>query len=343
MMARRPVASSARRRPARAHGPSRRCGPNTVPGAVSGTRNPRHPSMPDVPRPLPNPYAAYLRVYEPLAAFPERDRATWSDYARPARRPAPTGWSPSTGPRWPGCSRPAAPGAGRRGPDAFVLEVEGLPHVCPVQSRLRSWAGARPVPRRAARPAAARVRPAGVAGRGADADHAGLGHRRVRHRAADPHRDLARPAAVVRPVRAEADRVAADGRRAERRAPDPDVGCPAPGGPGAAHAADRLGDLDVELDVVDELEDLGRWLEEFHPRSWVELDYGGLVRLLGPEVVAEDTSAGRRGRRGGRARRRGRGGRGAHLPHRGRTAGRPWRPSSTPTDRPGTLSARGTG
>ncbi len=52
----------------------------------------------------------------------------------------------------------------------------------------------------------------------------------------------------------------------------------------------RLGDLDLQLDVIDELEELGRWLEEFHARSWVELDYAGLGRLLGPEVVAEDTS-----------------------------------------------------
>ena len=52
----------------------------------------------------------------------------------------------------------------------------------------------------------------------------------------------------------------------------------------------RLGDLDLQLDVVDELEELGRWLEEFHARSWVELDYAGLARLLGADVVAEDTS-----------------------------------------------------
>lgn len=30
-----------------------------------------------------------------------------------------------------------------------------------------------------------------------------------------------------------------------------------------------------------DLEELGRWLEEFHPRSVVELDYGGLSRLVG--------------------------------------------------------------
>ena len=44
------------------------------------------------------------------------------------------------------------------------------------------------------------------------------------------------------------------------------------------------------MDVVTELEELGQWLEEFHARSWLELDYAGLARLLGPEVVAEDTS-----------------------------------------------------
>ena len=33
------------------------------------------------------------------------------------------------------------------------------------------------------------------------------------------------------------------------------------------------------------VEELGRWLEEFHPRSLVELDYGGLVHLL--DVVHE--------------------------------------------------------
>jgi hypothetical protein len=40
------------------------------------------------------------------------------------------------------------------------------------------------------------------------------------------------------------------------------------------------------------LEDLGRWLEEFHPRSLVELDYGGLVHLLDDTALAEDQSAG---------------------------------------------------
>lgn len=36
--------------------------------------------------------------------------------------------------------------------------------------------------------------------------------------------------------------------------------------------------------------DLGAWVNEFHPRGVLELDYGGLVALLGVEEVAADPS-----------------------------------------------------
>jgi hypothetical protein len=42
----------------------------------------------------------------------------------------------------------------------------------------------------------------------------------------------------------------------------------------------------IALLPLAELEDLGRWLEEFHARSVVELDYAGLGRLLGREDAA---------------------------------------------------------
>lgn len=45
-------------------------------------------------------------------------------------------------------------------------------------------------------------------------------------------------------------------------------------------------------ELVQGAERVGRWLEEFHPRSLVELDYGGLVHLLGPERLLADRSAG---------------------------------------------------
>jgi hypothetical protein len=39
------------------------------------------------------------------------------------------------------------------------------------------------------------------------------------------------------------------------------------------------------------LADTGRWLENFHPHSAVELDYGGLVQLVEDKDLLEDTSA----------------------------------------------------
>jgi hypothetical protein len=42
--------------------------------------------------------------------------------------------------------------------------------------------------------------------------------------------------------------------------------------------------------ALEALEELGRWLEDFHPHSLVELDYGGLVHLMDDETLAADTS-----------------------------------------------------
>ena len=43
--------------------------------------------------------------------------------------------------------------------------------------------------------------------------------------------------------------------------------------------------------VTQGVEELARWLEEFHPRSVVELDYGGLVHLLDDAELQQDDSA----------------------------------------------------
>jgi hypothetical protein len=49
----------------------------------------------------------------------------------------------------------------------------------------------------------------------------------------------------------------------------------------------------TELEPVraaDDLAGVGRWLEEFHPYSVVELDYGGLVHLVSDEMLSGDQS-----------------------------------------------------
>ncbi len=45
-----------------------------------------------------------------------------------------------------------------------------------------------------------------------------------------------------------------------------------------------------EAPTVAGLEQLGRWLEDFHPHSRVELDYAGLVELLTDDELREDVS-----------------------------------------------------
>src|SRR5207248_4498204 len=42
--------------------------------------------------------------------------------------------------------------------------------------------------------------------------------------------------------------------------------------------------------VVAGVEAVARWLEEFHPHSLVELDYGGLVHLFDDEALTSDQS-----------------------------------------------------
>jgi hypothetical protein len=47
-----------------------------------------------------------------------------------------------------------------------------------------------------------------------------------------------------------------------------------------------------EEPITQAVEESTRWLEEFHPRSVVELDYGGLTGLLPDDVLNEDDSPG---------------------------------------------------
>ena len=58
-----------------------------------------------------------------------------------------------------------------------------------------------------------------------------------------------------------------------------------------ARALRALKDGVDEGPLIDGLVDVGRWLEEFHPRSLVELDYGGLVHALSQDSLEADRSA----------------------------------------------------
>ena len=236
------------------------------------------------------PYAAYLRVYEPLAAFPERDRDGWSLYASGAANRTNRLVAEHRSALAGVISVPPRPVPADEVREAFVLTAEGGPYVCPVQARLRSWVALGQF--RDGLPDAllhAFVPPASL--EKVDADHDRWGGEEV----GSPLRILTTTWSV--PVQwfvpfAPGDRVA-DTTGEHPPGTDPSVVHRTRMSPARRRVARALRTLRSslgELDVVDDLEDLGRWLEEFHPRSWVELDYAGLARLLGPTAAAGDTS-----------------------------------------------------
>ncbi|HYY17491.1 MAG TPA: hypothetical protein VE864_01530, partial [Streptosporangiaceae bacterium] len=87
------------------------------------------------------PYAAYLRVYEPLSAFEEPELSRWVAYAasphRPRRREA-------LGAEYGEALRrvtalPPIVVPDQESEHAYIRWAEGVIYVCPWQTRLRSW------------------------------------------------------------------------------------------------------------------------------------------------------------------------------------------------------------
>ncbi|MET8699105.1 hypothetical protein ABZW10_09580 [Kitasatospora sp. NPDC004723] len=253
------------------------------------------------------PYAAHLRVYEPLAAYPEPDRAHWQAFAA------------EHGPDAPEAGRSVAAAAlaeqrtalaelvgrtpralpERESERAFVRLVDEVLYICPWATRLRNWqaleelrAGAPVALLDTALPPATRAE--------AEAD-------RERWRAEHPD---ARPWILTSrwevPVRwflpfGDEDRCfvpsvagekGGEGVRGDRASALFYLTPMAQARRRVARAYRALREASPEGELVRGAEQIGRWLEEFHPRSLVELDYGGLVHLLGPDRLSADRSAG---------------------------------------------------
>lgn len=256
-------------------------------------------------------YSAYLRVYEPLAAFNQAERARWESYAAQVDRPpvaaavrlehqralaallAPVAVDD--------CRRGRRADRGDDGDGAFVRVLDGLTYVCPWRTTLRTWSALTALrgelPDEVAdafvpAPAVAAARREYDAYRGAHPDarthirsatwqvpipwfvlvESGERALRLGPRLAAPttdsgaDRDAARSVVYVAAM-----------SRARRR---------------AARALAVLRRVVTEGTVVDEVEELARWLEDFHPHAVVELDYGALVHLLDDDALREDDSAG---------------------------------------------------
>ncbi|MEU9454604.1 hypothetical protein [Streptomyces sp. NPDC048277] len=232
------------------------------------------------------PYATYLRVYEPLAAFPEPERGHWARYARRSERPSyqdelrrsladllPT---------------PPVPVPVQESGEAFVLEVDGVVCVCPWRTRLRGWQALQELPEELPKTVLDAMLPPLVR-RQASMDYERWLVRNPDSRpwirtatwqvplnwfvlVSDEERRYEKGTGEIPPML----RYRTPMVQARRR---------------VARALRTLKDTIEEGPLIDGLVDVGRWLEEFHPRSLVELDYGGLVHALPAGDLEDDHSA----------------------------------------------------
>lgn len=251
------------------------------------------------------PYAAYLRVYQPLDAFGEPERATWTSYVqttdRPSRGAAVRAEQLAALRRVIAVPPIVAPAL--ESTDAYVRRRGGVTFICPAQVRLRSWL---------AFAGLADLLPAGLA----EAFLPGA----VITVATREFEDFKRLNPTARPhIRTAtwrvplpwfalfdaAERALQLGEPRGEDGPDRDAVGRKTATPtrtltyltemsqarkrvarGLAAVRHGLGDGEVSA----YLEDLGRWLEEFHPHALIELDYGGLVHLLDDESLLSDQS-----------------------------------------------------
>jgi hypothetical protein len=255
-------------------------------------------------------YAAYLRIYEPIAAFHEPDRSRWAAYAaspaRPRRRDSLAAEQAEALYRAIAAAEIAVPD--QESEHAYVRRVDGVTYICPWQTRLRCLLSYGRL-----------ILTAGSALPGVVPAREDTETLAALTRLADD----GRPGPAVRlhilasvwtvPLAwfvpfAAAERWLALGSAAKR-----------PSTPQTASATRALlyttsmsrarkrvarglaalrglprGFADVGWDpdrAETELAEVGRWLEDFHPYSLVELDYGGLVQLLSDDALSGDQSA----------------------------------------------------
>jgi hypothetical protein len=261
------------------------------------------------------PYAAELRVYEPLAAFDVEERRRWQQYAQsPAVPSAQAGARRERVLGLVGACRQAAavPRPGDAGEHAAVLRGESGLLICPLRTELRCWEAA--VETRSALPpeVARAVLP------DAEIELASTEQQRwlAEHPTRRSHVQVHRWAVPVRWF-VLFDR---EERRLQLGPARIDFGGAFGGGFGGdaggapegvavsrslvyrtamakarrrvARALQVLRKALPDGPTVPSVEALGRWLEEFHPRSLVELDYLGLVDLCAEASLRTDDSAG---------------------------------------------------
>ena len=241
---------------------------------------------------MPSLFASYLRVYEPLTAF-DRDRQLfWRRYVREGRAVAPlegpvrqrTAVIEGLGAGW--TRLPELP------EEAYVLEADDTLLVCPWNLRVRVAEAALSARDGVPPVLADAFVPPVLAGQAkAVVEDWRSGARVLEHGVPRLHEQIAtwgvplRWFVFVDPQERELTlrpdrrvlRYRTEISKARRR---------------ASRALAVLRKSVGDAPITEAVEEGARWLEEFHPRSVVELDYGGLVHLLSDEALTADDSPG---------------------------------------------------
>lgn len=236
--------------------------------------------------PLPS-YASHLRVYEPLVAFPEPERARWEAVLEQGPTPDPAQVVGQE--RWAGLAAlvGAPPGylpdeAGL--PPALVSVLDGVARVCPLRTRIRSGLALAGFLDALTPEVARAFAPDEVAEAIEDEleqherEHGELKEHVLTETWTVPLHWFLLFEPTERELRTLEGtpvlRYRTGMSRARRR---------------VRRALDVL-QRTIEGPVIERVEGLGRWLEEFHAHAVVELDYGGLTALMEPAALRADTS-----------------------------------------------------
>ena len=257
-------------------------------------------------------YAAYLRVYQPVSAFGEPDRSRWMAYAdSPARPRRDSLIAEHAEALFRAITTPPVAVPERESGHAYVRRADGITYVCPWQTRLRCLLSCRRMPSGAlpsgALPSGAL--PSGI-GPAVDGDQAVAALAGLQEAGPVWLHILASvwivPLTWFVPFapaerwlslgegqgRASVAATASATRALVYTTPMPRARRRVARGLAALrHLAPGSGDAVLDpSQAAGDLAEVGRWLEEFHPHSLVELDYGGLVHLVSDDALRTDQS-----------------------------------------------------